>query len=124
MSGTFTTAARGATGVAWAPPFSAPGSRGFHHVIERSFQGAPACNKRLEFIDWWNTSPGAYDRSRWAAQVYNPPQQRRPADNARPVRQQGGYAGGGYSQGGYNQGQYAQGASNVRDYDRYAGRAP
>lgn len=85
-------------------------------------------NKFLEFIGLVDDEPEpAYERQAMGAQVYNPPQQRRPADNARPVRQQGGYAAGGYPQGSYSQGQYmpgAQGASNVRDYDRYAGRAP
>ena len=84
-------------------------------------------NKLLEFIGLVDDEPEAAYVQQMGAQVYNPPQQRRPADNARPVRQQGGYAGGGYSQGSYNQGQYtpgAQGATNVRDYDRYAGRAP
>ena len=85
-------------------------------------------SKLLEFIGLVDDEPEAgYDRQQMGAQVYNPPQQRRPADNARPVRQQGGYAGGSYSQGSYSQGQYtpgAQGASNVRDYDRFAGRAP
>lgn len=84
-------------------------------------------NKLLEFIGLVDDEPEAAYGQQMGAQVYNPPQQRRTADNARPVRQQGGYAGGGYAQGSYSQGQYtpgAQGASNVRDYDRYAGRTP
>ncbi len=81
-------------------------------------------NKLLEFIGLVDDEPEAgYDRQAMGAQVYTPPQQRRPADNARPVRQQGGYPGGSYTQGQYTPGAYAQGASAAREPDRYAGRA-
>jgi cell division inhibitor SepF len=79
-------------------------------------------NKLLEFIGLVDDEPEAgYDRQGAGAQVYTPPQQRRPADNARPVRPQGGYQQGSYAQGQYNPGGYA-GASNTRDYDRYSSR--
>ncbi len=86
-------------------------------------------NKLLEFIGLVDDEPeAAYDRQQMGAQVYTPPQQRRPAENARPVRQQGGYTGGSYAQGSYAQGQYtpgayAQSAAAPRDFDRYASRA-
>ena len=85
-------------------------------------------NKLLEFIGLVDDEPEAgYDRQQMGAQVYTPPQQRRPADNARPVRQQGAYSGGSYAQGSYTQGQYTPGAyqqsaSAPRDFDRYASR--
>jgi cell division inhibitor SepF len=86
-------------------------------------------NKLLEFIGLVDDEPESAYGQPMGAQVYTPPQQRRPSDNARPVRPQGGYASGGYQQGAYAQGQYTPGgyasagaAPNAREYDRYAGR--
>ena len=65
--------------------------------------------------------------SRWAHRCTTRRSSAGPPTTRGPCGSRGGYAGGGYSQGAYSQGQYtpgAQGASNVRDYDRYAGRAP
>lgn len=70
-------------------------------------------NKLLEFIGLVDDEPEVgYDRQGAGAQVYIPPQQRRPIDSARPVRPQGGYREGSYNPGGYA----------ARDYDRYSGR--
>lgn len=77
-------------------------------------------NKILEFIGLVDDEPDpGYDRQAVGAQVYNPPQ-RRTADSARPIRQQG-YPGN-YAQGSYSQGTYTQGAPAGREYDRYGSR--
>jgi len=76
-------------------------------------------NKILEFIGLVDDEPEMdFDQQGMGAQVYSP-QQRRPADNARPIRQQG------YAQGPYP-GAYAQnpyGSNAPRDFDRYGARS-
>ncbi len=85
-------------------------------------------NKILEFIGLVDDEPETgFDQQGMGAQVYTP-QQRRPADSARPVRQQAGYGQGGYAQGPYSQGAYAQSpygqpSAAPRDFDRYGTRA-
>jgi len=84
-------------------------------------------NKILEFIGLVDDEPEMdFDQQGMGAQVYTP-QQRRPLDNARPIRQQaygqGGYAQSPYGQGAYAQSPYGQPTAVPRDYDRFGARA-